>query len=365
MKKLFRENITTINQYEPGLPLELLRKKISFRGKFSKLASNENPLGPSPLALRALRNSLKEGNYYPENTCFKLREKLSENLRIPPANICVGNGSAELIYLLGLVFLNPEDTLVTSECSFMMGRVVSQIMASKLVEVPLRGFKHDLDSILEAITEETKIIYLDNPMNPIGTMVDKNEVSRFMSRIDEDVVVVFDEAYYEYAEGENFPQTVEYVKEGRNVIVLRTFSKLYGLAGLRIGYCIAKEEFVKCLQQVKPPFSVNRLAQEAALAALEDEKHKKKSLEINASGKKYLTEKFKEMSVFFIPSETNFLTIDVKRDAKQMAEMLEKKGVIVRPLTMYQKPTFIRITIGTEKENQRFIRAFREIWEMG
>ena len=361
MKKLIRDAVFKIEQYEPGKSIEVIKRDLALEGEICKLASNENPLGPSPLAIQAIKRSLTEGHIYPDNNCQDLKEKLSEYIGISPLNIRIGNGTTELIYLMGLTFLNQGDTFIMSESSFIMGKVVAQLMESKLVEVPMKNYRHDLDAVLREITKETKIVYIDNPMNPIGTMITQKEVSEFMEKIPPDVIVAFDEAYYDYVDRDDYPKTLKFVEEKRNVIIFRTFSKLYGLAGLRIGYCLAKEDFIEAIRRVSPPFTVNRLAQVGAAAALKDQRHRKKTRQINKSGKRFLYRFFEEMSVFYIPSETNFVTLDLEIDAQKVCERLKRRGVIVRPLTMYGKPTFIRVTVGTPKQNQKFIEAFQEI----
>jgi len=363
MIKLIRDNISKIQPYEPGKPIEVLRRELALEGEISKLASNENPLGPSPLAIKAVKKSLEEGHLYPDNSCYQLRARLAEHLGVSPQNLCLGNGTTELILLIGMTFLNPRETFVMSESSFIMGKLVAQVMDSRLIEVPLEDYRHDFESILKATTSDTKIIYLDNPMNPIGTMATEGEVSRFMENVPDDVLVIFDEAYYEYVDQENFPDTLKFIEEGKNVIVLRTFSKLYGLAGFRVGYCLANEGFIEAIKKVSPPFSVNRFAQIGASAALEDKEHIRKTKEMNETGKKFLYEHLEKMSVFYIPSETNFVTLDVKTDADRISEELQKKGVIVRTLAMYGKPTFLRITIGTLEQNKRFVKTFKQIYQ--
>jgi histidinol-phosphate aminotransferase len=325
------------------------------------MASNENPLGPSPLAVSAIQQALEEGNFYPDNSCYELREKLGRFFELPINNFRIGNGSSELIYMAGMAFLNKEDSVVMSEDAFLMGRLICQIIDCQAVIVPLDNYHHDLDGILEAIDDRTKIVYLDIPMNPIGSSVRGDEFARFMGKVPEDVLVICDEAYYEYAEKEYYPHTIQYVRDGRNVMVLRTFSKLYGLAGFRVGYCIARDEIVEALRRVSLPFSVNKFAQIGALAALDDQGHVRDTLAVTAEGKKYLYAKFDEMSVSYIPSETNFITIDVGSEARGMCAEFQKKGVIVRPLAGYGKPTFMRVTIGTMTQNTKFIEAFKEI----
>jgi histidinol-phosphate aminotransferase len=362
MKKLIRDSVLKIEHYQPGLPLEVLKKEIDLGREICKLASNENSLGPSPLAIDAVKKSLEDGHFYPDNRCVFLRNRIADYLGISPKTLCIGNGTTELIFLMGVAFLDPGDTFIISESSFIMAKIVAQVMDCRLIEVPLKGYRHDLDTILQTINSDTKIVYLDNPMNPIGTLITQEEVSEFMEKIPEDIVVAFDEAYYEYVIKDGFPNTLKYIEEGRNVIVFRTFSKLYGLAGLRVGYCAAKEDFVNAIQSVSPPFAVNRFAQIGAAAALKDKEHIKKTKEMNESGKKFLYENFDKMSVFYIPSETNFITIDVKKNAEGICEELQKSNVIVRPLTMYGKPTFLRVTIGTPEQNKRFINAFKKIY---
>jgi histidinol-phosphate aminotransferase len=363
MKKLIRDNVLKIEHYQPGLPLEVLKKELDLGREICKLASNENPLGPSPLAISAVKKSLEDGHLYPDNSCIFLRDRIARYLGISPKTLCVGNGTTELIFLMGVAFLDPGDTFIMSESSFIMAKIVAQVMDSRLIEVPLKEYRHDLDAILKTITSDTKIVYLDNPMNPIGNLITQEEVSEFMEKVPEDVVIAFDEAYYEYVNKDGYPNTQKYIEEGRNVIVFRTFSKLYGLAGLRVGYCAAKEDLINAIQRVSPPFSVNRFAQIGAAAALEDKEHIKRTKEINESGKKFLYENFDKMSVFYIPSETNFITIDVKEDAERICEELQKSNVIVRPLTMYGKSTFLRVTIGTPEQNKRFIDAFKKIYQ--
>lgn len=363
MKKLIRNHILKIEQYEPGKPVEVLRRELALKGEVLKLASNENPLGPSPLAIKAVRRNLEESHLYPDNSCCNLKEKLSEHLQVPQKNLRIGNGTTELILLLGIAFLSPEETLIMSQSSFIMTKIVAQIVGCKLLEVPLDDYCHDLDALARSITNETKIVYLDNPMNPIGTMVTQQQLLKFMESIPDDIVVVLDEAYHDYVNHGDYPTSLRYVEEGRNVVVLRTFSKMYGLAGLRVGYCVAKEELIYAIEKVGPPFSVNRLAQIGAAAALKDREHVQKTKNINEKGKKYLYEFFEELDIFYIPSETNFVTFEVKNDAKGIAEELLKEGIIIRPLSMYGQSSLLRITIGTPKQNKRFMDTFRKLYQ--
>jgi histidinol-phosphate aminotransferase len=363
VKKLLRDCVSQIEQYQPGKPAEVLKKELALKKEICKLASNENPLGPSPLALTAIQKSLKESNLYPDNSCHLIKEKLAKHLHVPPDNLKVGNGSSELILLLGLAFLEPEDTMIMSQASFIFAKIVAQTMGCQLVEVPLNEYRHDLGAILQSVTPNTKIIYLDNPMNPIGSMTKHIEISDFLGRLPEDIVVVLDEAYHNYVSDGDFPESLTFIEEAKNVIVLRTFSKMYGLAGLRVGYGVAKKEFIHALDIVSPPFSVNKLGQIGAAVALDDRSHVQKTKEINEEGKRSLYRYFEKLDVFYIPSQTNFVTIDMKTDTLPFSDELQKRGVIVRPLSMYGLPTFLRVTIGTMEQNKRFMDSFGEIYK--
>ena len=362
MKKLIRDNVSKIEKYEPGKPVEVLKRELALKGEFLKLASNENPLGPSPLAIKAIQKNLGEASLYPDNSCFYLKERLSEHLDVSPQDLRIGNGTTELILLLGMVLLNPEDSLVMSQSSFIMAKIVTQIMDCRLVEVPLKKYHHDLDAILDAVQDKTKIVYIDNPMNPIGTMVTHQDMVKFLNCLPEDVLMVLDEAYHDYVNHSDYPKSLSFYQEGKNVVLLRTFSKMYGLAGLRVGYCVAQQELIQAMDNVSPPFSVNRLGQIGAAAALDDSEHVERTKEINEQGKIFLYKQFEEMGIFYIPSMTNFVTIDIKADAHEMAKTLQNKGIIVRPLNMYGQPSFLRVTIGIPDQNRRFIKEFRAVY---
>lgn len=362
IEKLVRACVLKAETYVPGVPLEVLQQELGLTFEINKLASNENPLGPSPQAIEAIKKALDQSNLYPDNDCYSLSESISSQLGISSQNLCIGNGSTDLLFFIGFTFLNPGDGFIMSESSFIVGKMVARIMECNLIEVPLKDYRHDLNAISNNITDSTKIVYLDNPSNPIGTVVTEEEVSRFIEKIPEHVLVVFDEAYNGYAAQKNYPRTLKFIEEGKNVIITRTFSKLYGLAGLRVGYCISQKCIADAIKKVLPPFTVNRIAQIGAAAALTDEEHVRKSLEVNRSGKRILTEGLDKMDIFYIPSETNFITLDLGTDAKILAGKLQKRGIVVRPLDMYGKPTFLRVTIGTPDQNKRFLEAFEEVY---
>lgn len=363
MRKLIRESVLKIEQYKPGKPAEVLKRELALRGEICQLASNENSMGPSPLALRAIKTRLKETHLYPDNSCYHLKNRLARHLGVLPENLKIGNGSSDLILLLGLAVLNPQDTLIMSRSSFIFAKILTQIFNCHLVEVPLKDYRHDLDAILESVTPSTKIVYLDNPMNPIGTMTTHQVMSRFMRKLPEGIIVVLDEAYHDFVNDGDYPKSWNFVEEGKNVVLLRTFSKMYGLAGFRVGYGVAKKEFIHVLDKVSSPFSVNRLGQIGAAAALDDKDHVERTRQMNERGKEYLYRGFEECGIFYIPSETNFVTFDVKTDSQPLADDLQKKGIIVRPLSMYGLPTFLRVTIGSPEQNKIFMDTFKMIYK--
>jgi len=359
-KSLVRKGILDLKPYLPGKPIEEVKRELGLK-EVIKLASNETSVGPSPLAIEAIKKELKNINLYPEGSSSVLREKLAQRLSIDKEMIIIGNGEDDIIDLIGMAFINNGDEVITGEITFPAYETITKIMRGKIIPVKLKDYTYDLEEIAQRINEKTKIIFLCNPNNPTGTIVDKEAVDRFTKQVPDDVVVVFDEAYYDYVEDENYPNSLSYVLEEKNVIVLRTFSKIAGIAGVRIGYGIAKPELIGYLNRVVNPFTTNRLAQVAALASLDDEEHRKKVLRSNQEGKKYLYRELKEIDLFYLPTEANFIFIDLKGDSEVIFEKLLKKGVIIRPGKTWGCPNFIRVTIGTPYENEKFIQALKEI----
>jgi len=359
IKKLIRPNIANLLPYPPGKPIEEVKRQLGLE-EVIKLASNENALGPSPKALAAIRERLAEINLYPDGNAFYLKQKLAEFWKVTEEEIFVGNGSDEIIRMITETFLNPREEIIMGSPAFIIYFIAATVMDGKVVEVPLQNYTHDLEAMLEAQTPKTKIIFIANPNNPTGTMVDTQEVDAFMDRVDEDVIVVFDEAYYEYTP-DNFPETLKYVQEGRKVIVLRTFSKIYGLAGLRIGYGIGKKEIFTEMNRIRQPFNVNRVAQIAAIAALEDKEHVEKSCQMNEAGRQFLYQELETLDLEYVPTAANFILIDMKQSGKDIYQKLLEKGVIVRPMGGYGLPNFIRVTIGKPEENEKFVEALREV----
>ncbi|MEK7845677.1 MAG: histidinol-phosphate transaminase [Nitrospinota bacterium] len=352
------EHIKNLIPYEPGKPLEELERELGIKNSI-KLASNENPIGPSPEALRAIEKILPNIHRYPDGSGFYLKKTIAEYFNLRPQNIILGNGSNEIIELSVRTFLNPGDEIVMADQSFIVYQIVTQSANCKGIIVPLRDFTHDLDRMADAVTEKTRMVFISNPNNPTGTAVGRKDVERFMGRLRDDIIVIFDEAYYEYVERKDFPDTLKYVGEGKNVIILRTFSKIYGMAGLRIGYGFARDKLVGYMNRVRQPFNVNSLALIGAVAALKDKNHLERSREVNKKGKEYLYGEFKKLGLNYVPSEANFILVKTG-NGRNIYNRLLKNGVIIRPLDGYKFPDYIRVTIGLPEENKRFIEALKE-----
>lgn len=351
------EHIKTIKPYVPGKPIEELERELGITGSI-KLASNENPLGPSPLALKAIRDALADINRYPDGQCFYLRDALSQKLEINTEEVLISNGSNEIIELAVRTFLRPCDEAIMAQPSFAVYPMIVQAAGGKNIIVPLKDFRHDLQAMASHITDRTRIIFIANPNNPTGTINIKSEMDDFMQSVPQGVLIVVDEAYHEYVISPEYPQSLKYFREGQDILILRTFSKIYGLAGLRIGYGIAKEKILIEMNKVRQPFNVNSIAQGAALAALRDEKHIAASKRINEIGKRYLYEELEVMNFEYVPTEANFIYIILKEEnAFSLYEKLLRQGVIVRPIGEQE----IRVTIGLPGENKRFIEALKSV----
>lgn len=359
-----RPNIERVVPYKPGRPIEEVVRELGLKIPVIKLASNENPLGPSPRALAALRKTLHQLHYYPEDTCFYLRQRIAELYKVDYDSTIVGNGSVDLIYLACLAYLEPGDEMLASAGSFISARIGGAIMTANVIEVPLNDYRHNLGRILESITPKTKLIYLDNPMNPLGTIVSKKEFGEFIEKVPPRVLVVLDEAYAEYITSRDYPRGLDYYNQNYNILVLRTFSKIYGLAGLRIGYGIAKPEIIQTLNKVRLPFNANRAAQVAALAALSDTRHIIRSRKVNDAGKNLFYKEFKRLKLFYLESYANFVFVNFAIDSQQVFEGLQRKGVITRTVKEYGFPTALRVTVGKESDNKRFIKALNETLEI-
>jgi histidinol-phosphate aminotransferase len=362
LKLHFSKNITDITNYEPGQSPEELNRELGITHAIT-LASNENPWGPSPAVAKALSLAMTTLHRYPDTSACSLSATLARNIGVSLNEIVLGNGSKEVMELLLRVFIRTGCEVITSCPSSLLYQRLVQIHGGKNIIVPLRRLSHDLDRILTGISDRTRLILFDNPTNPTGTAITPVELYSFLSEVPEGVTVVLDESYVEFMDQEKQVDIFSLVRNTKNrcgVVVVRTFSKAYGLAGLRIGYGVMPEEIAACLQKVRQPFNVNHLAQIAALAALEDENYLRKTLERTRIGKEYLREEVKKLGCTSYPSQTNFLLIDVKSDATRLYQAMLGKGVIVRPMNLYGFADCIRINVGTDEENTRFLAVLAE-----
>jgi histidinol-phosphate aminotransferase len=349
-------DIASLVPYVPGKPIEELQRELGLP-RAIKLASNENPIGPSPKALAVLAETASTLHRYPDGGAFRLRGALAERWKVTPDHVILGNGSDEIIGLLARAFLSPGDEAVMAEHTFVIYKMEVQAAHGVAVEVPQKKWHHDLPAMVAAITGKTRLLFVCNPNNPTGTMSSRSEVAALMARVPEHVVVVFDEAYYEYVRHPEFPESIDYVRAGRNAIVLRTFSKIYGLAGLRIGYGMTTPEITGYLNRIRPPFNANSMAQRAALAALDDEAHVTASRNLNHAEMDKVRSGLQRLGFEALPSETNFLYFDVGRDGREVFNALLRKGIIIRHI----EGRMVRVTIGLPEENQLFLSALEDI----
>jgi histidinol-phosphate aminotransferase len=351
--------LRNLSVYQPGKPIEETARELDVDpADIIKLASNENPLGPSPIALATMRGALRSAQLYPDGGGFYLREALAPKLDVAPDHIILGNGSNEIIEFLGHAFLNRDDDLIASEHAFIAYKLVASLFGARTIEPPSLDYRYDLDAILGAITPKTRLIFVANPNNPTGTLVSQAKIDNFISRVPESIVTVFDEAYFEFLDSP--PDTLRYVREGRNVVVLRTFSKIHGLAGLRIGYGIAPRDLIAVLQKTREPFNVGSIAQIGALAALGDDAHQRETKRITDEGREYFQQQFAAMGLRFVPSVANFVMLNVGDGAAIFKKLLARK-IIVRPLKGYNLPEWIRISVGTMEQNRQCIAALKEV----
>ncbi|HTL62987.1 MAG TPA: histidinol-phosphate transaminase [Nitrospira sp.] len=353
-------DIAALTPYVPGKPIEELQRELGL-ARVIKLASNENPLGPSPRAMAVINEGVATLHRYPDGGAFRLRQALADRWKVTTDQIILGNGSDEILGLLARTFLSPGDEAVMADQTFVIYKMEVMAAHGTPVVVPLVQWRHDLNAMADAITERTRLLFLCNPNNPTGTMVTADAVDRLLLRVPDHVVVVFDEAYFEYVRSSEFPDALAYVKHGRNAIVLRTFSKIYGLAGLRIGYGVTTSEIANFLNRVRPPFNANSLAQRAALAALEDDEHVARSRSVNQAGMDQVVAGLRALGITPIASETNFLYFDVGRDGRSVFDALLRLGVIVRHI----EGRMIRVTIGQAEENRSFLAALGHVLQPG
>jgi len=345
--------------YEPGKPIEETAREEGVEPTaIIKLASNENPLGPSPKAVQAMRTALENAHLYPDGSGFYLCKAIASKLGLNSENVILGNGSNEVIEFLGHAFLNPGDHVITCQYAFIVYKLLATAFSVRTIETPSPDYQQNLDAALEAITPKTRLIFIPNPNNPTGTLVSQGAIERFMSRIPDSIIVVFDEAYFEFLDDP--PDTLWYVRERRNVVVLRTFSKVHGLAGLRIGYGIAPRDLIEILHKTRQPFNVNSIAQAGAIAALDDEAYLRETKRIVDQGLAFLQQQFAEMRIPFVPAVANFVMVNVGDGCAVFEKLLQRK-IIVRPLKGYGLPEWVRISVGTMEENKKLIAALKDV----
>ena len=358
-RRLTRPCVDKLRPYMPGKPIEEVQREYGLTD-IIKLASNENPLGPSPKAVKAIREAAAEVRLYPDNDCYHLRRALAEKLDVPPSQILLGHGSDELIHNIGLAFISPGDEVVMCEGPFSQWEFIAKLMEGKPVYVPLKDYRYDMAGMARGMTERTKVVFVGSPSNPTGTIVTKDELVELVGALPEGAILVMDEAYYEYVDDPAYPDSLELVRERHRVIVLRTFSKIYALAGLRIGYGATTPELVEAMERVREPFNVSSVAQAAALASLEDGEQVERTRSLNTEGKKYLCQELDRLGLRYTRSQANFVWVDLGRECLPVFGELLRRGVIVRTGDIFGASSHIRVTTGTEEQNGRFIDALAE-----
>ncbi len=354
-------SLEKIPVYQPGHPIEGVARALGLdAADIIKLASNENPLGASPLALAAMQKALAGVHLYPDGNAFYLKQKLAAKLAVQPANLIFGNGSNEIIEFIGHALLSPGAEVVVSQYCFAVYPIVTHLFGAKLVMVPANSYGHDLPAMLRAITLQTRVVFVANPNNPTGTIASPEAVQRFVAAVPSHVLLALDEAYLEFVDPpcDLLPR----IRSGGrpNLVLMRTFSKIYGLAGLRLGYGIASPDLIAALEKIRQPFNVNAVAQAGALAALDDAEHVQKTRRNNAEGLDFYTQAFRQMGLEFVPSAANFILVRVG-DGQRVFNELQRRGVIVRPMAGYDLPAFVRITVGTPAENERCLAALKTV----
>ncbi len=355
-----REILQKISPYQPGKPISEVQRELGL-DYVIKLASNENHLGPAPSALKAMQEALPEMHLYPDGGGYELKQALSKFYGYKPEEIILGNGSNEIVEQICEAFMNNGDRAVAAWPAFVKYRIAIRIMGGEPVEIPLKDFTHDLSRMFSAIDDKTKVVFIADPNNPTGTLLPKDELEDFIKLVPDNIIVVLDQAYYEYIPEEMRIDEKKLIREGRNLIVLRTFSKAYGLAGLRIGYGFARPEIITELNRVREAFNTSSIAQIAATAALKDQDYVREVLDVNRKGIALLYDGFDSLGLEYVNSITNFVLVDWKRDGREMFRELLERGVIVRPMGAYDLPTFARVSTSTEPELQYFIEKLREI----
>jgi histidinol-phosphate aminotransferase len=358
-----RKEVAKIEPYVHGKSMRELQRELRI-SEIIKLGSNENPLGMSPRARDAYLECIDECHFYPEAASYDLVDKLSKRTGFSKDQIIIGAGATELVEMLSLAYFNPGEEVITSKVTFIMYKIVATLMGIKTIQVPLKKYRYDLEAMASRINRKTKLAFIANPNNPTGTIVTKKELDKFIRRAGKRIITVVDEAYFDFVENKDYPNAFDYVRAGKNVISLRTFSKNYGLAGLRVAYAVGPQSIIKHLYKVKKPFNVSHLAQAAAIAALDDTEHLRRSRELVFDEKKYLYKEYTRLGLKYIPTEANFIVLNMStaEKAKAISKKLLRKGIITRPMDgAWGAPHLIRISIGTHDQNVALIKALESI----
>jgi histidinol-phosphate aminotransferase len=356
-----QRGLKAIKPYVPGTPIEEVQRQFGMQDVI-KLASNENPIGPSPKAIAAMRNTLARLNFYPDGQSHDLRHAIAAHLGVELQQVTVGNGADGIIMQICLAYLEEDCEVIVSRSSFPIYDIFTHAMRAELIKTPLKDHRLDLQAMAQLISDRTKLVFVCNPNNPTGTIVTRRETQAFMEVVPAHVLVVFDEAYFEFVDSDEYPDTLEYVHEGRtNVIVMRTFSKVYGVAGVRLGYAVSVPEVLAPLYQVKEPFAVNLLAQAGGIAALQDEQFLIKSVQANQAGRTYLYRELDRLGLQYVRSHTNFILVEIGPQAAAVQQRLLERGVIIRPCAGYDLPNCVRVTIGNETQNARLVEALEKV----
>jgi histidinol-phosphate aminotransferase len=359
-RSLANSYISKLTPYQPGKPIEELERELGITS-IIKLASNENPLGASPLAIAAANHALLKSHIYPDGGCYELKKTLSNFIHVNPTQLIMGNGSENILELIVKTYLTQGNSAVISQYAFLTIPLLIESYGAEIIRTPANNYRHDIEKMIAAVRENTRVIFVINPNNPTGTYTTKDELLHLLNSVPSHILVVLDEAYHEYINKADYPDTIQLLADYPNLIITRTFSKAYGLAALRLGYSVSSPEIADMLNRARLPFNVNSIAASAALAAIQDQHHIEKSIKLNNEGMLQLETQLKNSNICYIPSLGNFITIDVKQNATELYQKLLYQGIIVRPLAAYQMPNHIRVTVGTQMQNTRFLDALNEI----
>ena len=358
LKKIVNKGINDLSPYEPGKPIEDLERELGIKNAV-KLASNENPVGPSPRVLQSIENILKNTHRYPDGNATKLKEVIGRKFSVKPNQVTIGNGSNDIIEFIARSFLGTDDSAVYSEHAFAVYPLVVKAVGAEGIEVPAKNFSHDLDAMLDSIKSNTKIIFIANPNNPTGSFIGRAEILKFLDKVPEDIIVLLDQAYFDYSSFEDSDVDFDILNNFPNLVMSRSFSKAYGLAGFRIGYSVSSEDIANYLNRVRQPFNANSLALFAAEQAIGDEEFMNKCLQLNFEQKKVLYKGLESLGFNCLPSKGNFISFDCKEDSTVLFNSLLSQGVIVRTLGVYKMPNFLRVSVGLPEENLIFLEKLQ------